>query len=168
MAPFPFWDRTQTDLLAAPGRRPSSLPAPNSSSVHTGTGTDTHWCPFGHLHPQQWWRPGDSGRLPFGEEPARVSCCRWCWHPEPPLKRGPCRMKRDAHICTHTHHTHRHTQRDSRLEHKDIQTESFMWDFPEQDRFNQWAMHILHQSLKSYRIKILIFIGLEFNLKLTA
>lgn len=102
--PFPFCQRTQTDLLAAPGQRPSSLPVPNSSNVHIGTGIDTHWCPSGRLHPQQWWRPGGSGRWPAGEVPARESCCRWCWHPEPPPRTGPCRRKRrcDTWAFTHT------------------------------------------------------------------
>ena len=103
-APFPFFcDRTQTDLLAAPGRRLSFLPAPNSSSVHIGTGIDTHWCPSGRLRPQQWWRPGGSGRWPAGEVPAQESCCRWCWHPEPPPRTGPCQRKRNTHTHTHTH-----------------------------------------------------------------
>lgn len=103
-------NRTQTDLLAAPDRRLSSLPAPNSSSVHIGTGTDTHWCPSGRLRPQQWWRPGGSGRWPAGEVPARESCCRWCWRPEPPPRTGPCQSKRNMHAHMHSHaQTHTHT-----------------------------------------------------------
>lgn len=105
-----FKKRSQTDLLAAPDQRLCVLPALSSSTVHVGTGIDTHWCPFGHLRQQQWWRLGGSGRWPAGEVPAQESCCRWCWHPEPPPRTGPCQGKRDtasnrrssAHRQTHT------------------------------------------------------------------
>lgn len=136
-----IYGRTPTDLLAAPDQRLSSLPEPSSSSVRIWTGIDTHWCPSERLHPQQWWRLAGSGRWPAGEVPARESCCRWCWHPEPPPRIGPCWVKTNTsvNICMQTTYTDVHgctqtnTQTDLLHLPQDGQADSLVWDFPEKD-----------------------------------
>lgn len=79
----------QTDLLWALVRTLSFPLGRSSSSVRSGIGIGTRWFPAGHPRQWRWWHRGDSGRSLSDGGLSQGSYCRWCWHPEQPLRKGP-------------------------------------------------------------------------------
>lgn len=78
-----------TDLLSALSQRRSSRQGQSSSTVRSETDTGTRWCPAERPPQWRWWHLGGSGRWRAVGGPGRGSCCRWCLHPKPRLKKKP-------------------------------------------------------------------------------